>query len=173
MARTKLRWSSAVHLILGSLDRLYCLTAPFLLPPPISSTAGTMEARARRGAAGPRGKNQTFAFPPCSSSRPLRQAWAEHSYLRRHRQVAGGRPSQLKKVREARWLSSRGKPVSLSRASSQKTRGEAGRGDGLYELVDARHFGGLPCSVWFAAFTPHSSLEWAMAAWLAVCYDTY
>jgi hypothetical protein len=49
MARTKLRWRSAVHLILGSLDRMYCLTAPFLTPPPppISSIASKMVERTR------------------------------------------------------------------------------------------------------------------------------
>ena len=46
MARTKLRWRSAVHLILGSLDRMYCLTAPFL-PPPISSIASKVVERTR------------------------------------------------------------------------------------------------------------------------------
>jgi hypothetical protein len=34
MAWTKLQWSSPVHLSLGTLDLMYCLTAPFLPQPP-------------------------------------------------------------------------------------------------------------------------------------------
>jgi hypothetical protein len=72
MARRKLLWSSAVHLIRGSLDLTYRLTAPFLPPLPISELArdlllpGGAHAR-RRPRRGERsrcggGKNQTLAF---------------------------------------------------------------------------------------------------------------
>ena len=43
----KLRWNSAVHLILGSLDLMYHLTLPFLPLLPISELARDLALRVR------------------------------------------------------------------------------------------------------------------------------
>jgi hypothetical protein len=69
-ARTKLRWSSLVHLSLGTLDLLYRLVvaAPFLPPPPAPPISPT---RARLAA----GELSDLLLPYQSVASPLDLPW--------------------------------------------------------------------------------------------------
>ena len=95
MARTKLRWRSAVHLILGSLDRMYCLTAPFL-PPPISSIASKVVERTRpeQGCAAGRQVLEERTKLPLLLPTPPGRHLSDQRVGRQglpHRRAAGGR----------------------------------------------------------------------------------